>query len=552
MKKILLVALLSFSAPYAFGQIDVDKFTTHFFGDVDKKSISLIAATPDNNIYTIGLERQDAYSSGRDTAFEVQYSHGSYVLELLDSAAVHLFVHKITKANAKDYEFRIIENKNTAFAKWQKINQFAADSLQIRDFEKGMAYLGSYKTTWNNYIVVEIRKKGTAKIVTSMVMYWRQIKPVLLNIYTNDEINQFLAKAQQSYPLKLSDDEKSKWLAEYAPSDIDTNNFLPKKLLVAPNEQNVIFLLNASTFPSGALEYKIIKDGEVFTDWRANDNYNNYIWLKNLEHGEYKLLIRLVIQRHNVTEYPFEVKPKWYQTNRFQAILGGLSLFLLVISISLFVFFKQKQKLKKQKQENEKIDQELKAIRAQLNPHFVFNALNSIQSLMNKNDLTNANYYLTEFSTLLRESLANNEKEYVPLSIELKTLETYIKLEQLRFPFTYKVEIAQELDTHAIEIPYLLLQPLVENAIKHGVSNLYEKGELTIRVYGKKNDLIVEIKDNGKGFDTNAETKGYGLKLTKERVRLLSESNREQPVEFVMESDNEKGTIVYLLFKNWI
>jgi LytS/YehU family sensor histidine kinase len=131
-------------------------------------------------------------------------------------------------------------------------------------------------------------------------------------------------------------------------------------------------------------------------------------------------------------------------------------------------------------------------------------------------------------------------------------LETYIKLEQLRFPFIYQIDVAKELDTHAIEIPYLLLQPLVENAIKHGVSSLYEKGELTIHVYEKKNDLIVEIKDNGKGFNSNAETKGYGLKLTKERVRLLSESNREQPVKFVMESDNEKGTIVYLLFKNWI
>lgn len=550
MKKTLLIALLFISVTSAFGQIDVDKFSITSFDNAEKRPIAIVTASPYHVIYTIGLERQDVYSSGRDTAFEAK--HGGYILEMLDSSAVHLFVHGITKNNAKNYEFRVLENKNKVLVEWQTIGQFAVDSVKILEFEKGMGYLGSYKTTWNNYVVAEIRKKGTTKIIESLVMYWRQIKPMLLNIYTNNEINHFLAKAQQSYPLKLYDYEKPKWLAEYAPSDIDTNTFLPKKLLVAPNEQNVIFLLNASTFPSGALEYKIIKDGEVFTDWRANDNYNNYIWLKNLEHGAYKLLIRLVIQRHNVTEYPFKVKPKWYQSGRFQAIFGAVTLFLLVFLIALFIFFKQRQKLKKQKQENEKIDQELKAIRAQLNPHFVFNALNSIQGLMNKNDLANANYYLTEFSTLLRESLANNEKEYVPLSIELKTLETYIKLEQLRFPFTYQIDVAKELDTHAIEIPYLLLQPLVENAIKHGVSSLYEKGKLTIHVYGKTNSLIVEIKDNGKGFNTNAETKGYGLKLTKERVRLLSESNKEQPVKFVMESHNEKGTIVYLLFKNWI
>jgi two-component system, LytTR family, sensor kinase len=551
MKKILLITLLSHLSYCSFGQINSEKYSIGYADDAKKQAVTIITAIPDNGIYSIGLERQDAYSVQRDTAFEAQFGRTN-IFERLDSSEVHLFVWGIFKANAKDYEFRVTENKTNVIVDWQTIRQFAADSVKILDFDKGMGYLGAYKTTWNNYIVVEIRKKETGKIIESLVIYWRQIKPVLLNIYTNDEINQFLSKAQQSFPLKLSDDEKRKWTSLYMPKDIDTNSFLPKKLLLKPNEQNVIFLLNASTFPSGALEYKVIKDNEVLTDWQPNDNYNNYIRLKNLEHGTYKLLMRLIIQRQNVTEYLFTVQPKWYQSNRFLFILGTLAVFVPALVIGLFAFFKQRQKLKKQQLQNEKIGQELRAIRSQLNPHFVFNALNSIQGLMNKNDLTNANYYLSEFSTLLRESLLNNEKEYVPLSIELKTLETYIKLEQLRFPFAYSVAIDTQLDTHSIDIPYLLLQPLVENAIKHGLSNLYEKGVLVLHIYPQKDALIVEIKDNGKGFDTEAATNGYGLKLTKERVRLLSAANEQQPVKLLIESDAEKGTTAYLVFRNWL
>jgi two-component system, LytTR family, sensor kinase len=158
---------------------------------------------------------------------------------------------------------------------------------------------------------------------------------------------------------------------------------------------------------------------------------------------------------------------------------------------------------------------------------------------------------LTAFSTLLRESLQNGEKEYVPLSIELKTLETYIKLENLRFPFVFSLDIDKNLDTNALEIPYLLLQPLVENAIKHGVSSLYEKGILKLHIYKKDSHLIVEISDNGKGFKMDKEKKGYGLKLTKERIRLLNQANPEQPVTPSIVS-NDAGTKVQLVFKNWL
>jgi two-component system, LytTR family, sensor kinase len=547
MKKAFFLVLGCCFSASVFGQIDFDKYTTTTsFGDATKQEIGFVVATPEIGMYKIGLNFRHVMLQVRDSTFEAKRPKGS-ILERVDSSEAHIFVRGINQANAHDYEFRIIDNKDKVFKPWQNINQFADEDVQIRDFPKGMAYLGGYKTPWNQYLVADIRKKNSPKVVATMAMFGQQIKPVLLNIFTNKEVNQLLSTVKQSFPLYLDQNERNVWAAKYAPSELDEYTYLPKKLILEPTEHEVFFLLNATIFPKQALEHKVIKDGKVYLDWQANENNNNFISLENLNYGEYKLLIRYAIQRHNVLEYPFQIKPKWYQTSKFQWILG----FSIGLAVLLLITLQQRQKLKKQKLENE-IGQELKAIRSQLNPHFVFNALSSIQGLMNKSDLTNANYYLTEFSTLLRESLLRNDKENVPLSIELKTLETYIKLERLRFPFRYSIDIDAQLDVHAIEIPYLLLQPLVENAIKHGVSNMYEKGVLSIHVYPKGNALIVEIKDNGKGFDTTADTQGYGLKLTKERVRLLSASNGQQAVKLVLESDVEKGTIARLIFKNWI
>jgi two-component system, LytTR family, sensor kinase len=552
MKKIFLIALFSLGWAAVFGQVDFEKYMIGSLGHQNAQPIGFVAASLDIGLYTVGLELRDAYPQLADTIFEARFKDG-HILKRVDTSDTHLFVRGINRANAKDYEFRTLDNKQKIISDWHEINQFASETTPIRDnLPKGMAYLGAYKTEWNHYMAVEIRKKGTTNLVAQMAIYGQQTIPAFLNIYTHNGLNEFLSTTKQSFPLGLSPDERKYWTDKYAPEDLDRRTHLPKKLILESDENDVIFLFNATAFPKQALEHKVMKNGQVLSDWQPHDNYNNFISFENLPYGDYKLLVRYAIQRHNVLEYPFEIKPKWYQTNRFQAIMGTLSLFIPMLLIGLFVFFKQKNKIKKQALQNEKIAQELKAIRSQLNPHFVFNALNSIQGLMNKNDLTHANFYLTEFSTLLRDSLANNEKENVPLSIELKNLETYIKLEQLRFPFTYAIEIDKALDIYAIEIPYLLLQPLVENAIKHGVSHLYEKGVLAIRIYPQTPYLIVEINDNGKGFDTQTPTQGYGLKLTKERVRLLAESNKEQPVKLLVKSDLDKGTSAYLTFKNWM
>jgi two-component system, LytTR family, sensor kinase len=556
MKNILLVGLLGFICSNTFGQINMDNYITSYSDDKVSNKIIFVVAIPKNGTYTDRYAADENFKTikQQNKAFELLENDDDEtpVYFTTDSSDTHLFINGIYKQNAHDYEYRITENKKRELVGWQSITQFTTDSLKISDFKKGMAYLGGYKTSLGNFLFIELRKKGNTKNIATQAIFWIQTKPAIFDIFTSKEFNIFITKVNRFYGFEqLSPEDKDRWSRQYPPNEIDTNTFLPKELIVEPKEKNIIFYLKTDAFDRTALEYRLIKDNKVLQNWQANDCDNNFIWLKNLEFGDYAIQIRLAIQRHNVLEYPFVIKAEWYQTGRFKAIIGALSFIIIVFFTLLYVLWKNRQKLASAQRDKERIGNELKSIRSQLNPHFVFNALASIQGLINKNDVPLANYYLTEFSNLLRESLLSNEKEFVPLSIELKTLETYIKLEQLRFPFAYSISVDEHLNTHDIEIPYLLLQPLVENAIKHGVSNLYEKGSISLNIYPKGKDLGIDLSDNGKGFDTQAATNGYGLKLTKERIGLLSAANSYQPVQFDIVSNND-GTNAHILFKNWL
>lgn len=354
---------------------------------------------------------------------------------------------------------------------------------------------------------------------------------------------------KKPYDFSVSKEELNKWKLLYKPGELDSANGLPKKLLLNATEDNIIFYLEGNIYKKEALEYQLVKNGKVNSNWKPNDFDNNFIWLKNLTPGDYELQMRFRSQRHNVTSYPFFIKPQWYQTIAFKT---GVFLFIGLIAFLLFRLRKQQQKTAFEKNRKEKLHLELKALRSQLNPHFVFNALGSIQGLMNKNEPDAANHYLTEFSSLLRESLKNKDAEYVPLQKELKILDTYIKLEQLRFRFKYTVTVAEDAALNDVEIPSLLIQPLVENAIKHGAGPKYENGLLQIKFSTSNRNLLIDIADNGNGFDTTEINNGFGLKLVKERIQLLNDSFNGQQIQLSFNSQDKVSTVVHLIFKNWL
>jgi two-component sensor histidine kinase len=280
----------------------------------------------------------------------------------------------------------------------------------------------------------------------------------------------------------------------------------------------------------------------------------DFDWLND---GKHKLYARYGMEDTNVLEYEFEVKNVliatiWHWVRNFFWLIFALVYaypWMLIIILGLIFFANWGNRLKNAREEARKINLELQSIQSQLNPHFVFNALGSIQGLINQNEIESANSYLTDFSKLLRKSLNNNGQEMTPLSEELYVVNNYVKLEKLRFNFQYLLDVAENLETTQVEIPSLLIQPLVENAIKHGISGLGISGILTISFKKEANDLIIIIRDNGAGFDVLIQHSGKGLELTRERIKLLN--RKKHKISMTITSGQDSGTYVTLIFKHF-
>ncbi|HIC31418.1 MAG TPA: sensor histidine kinase [Flavobacteriaceae bacterium] len=212
------------------------------------------------------------------------------------------------------------------------------------------------------------------------------------------------------------------------------------------------------------------------------------------------------------------------------SLIGGLFL-LVVLAYLMYKYIKQ------QKLANNLLA--LKSLRSQMNPHFIFNALNSVNSFIATNDERTANKYLSDFSKLMRAVLENSEEDFIPLEKEIQLIELYTKLEHFRFKdkFDYKISVGDTIDIEAYKIPPMLLQPYIENAVWHGLRYKKEKGILEIKIIKKRKDEIeITIADNGigrkksKALKTENQKKhnSKGLGNIKKRVTILNEMYKDK------------------------
>jgi sensor histidine kinase YesM len=196
---------------------------------------------------------------------------------------------------------------------------------------------------------------------------------------------------------------------------------------------------------------------------------------------------------------------------------------IIMLVIRLRAKRKEKRLILKRKISQLEVD----AVRSRMNPHFLFNALSSIQNLINKKQIEEANLFLARFGELVRTILNQSSKPAIGLNEEIDMIRNYLQLEQLRFPFTYDIQINEALDTFAIEVPPLLIQPHVENAVMHGISGMGKEGRIDINFRTENNHLICEVKDNGPGYHPGTKTEngglGQGWKLTRQRIELMKE-----------------------------
>lgn len=444
----------------------------------------------------------------------------------------YFFVKNVDKFNGAQYEYSVSESSGKTIVPWSTIDKFDKPGFGAGSgWAREMGFIGSYETDYGHFITVNVRKKGTTDTVSTAKVKWVSIHPSIERVYTTDQFNDFINELTHSW--------------------VNRNVTSPDLSKLKANQNNLIFLLRGKITSKTQIEYELERNGKVVVPWGSGKFDNNFIWLKSLSNGKYRLRYRYSVQPEHTGTCDFEIKPAWYQTTAIKIISGSLLAVFFGLIVLVVVLLRQRSKSIFEAKKQKRLQAELQAIRSQLNPHFIFNALSSIQSLVNKNDITGANYYLTEFSELLRATLDHADLEQLPLEKEIKILETYLKLEQLRFNFSYQIEVDNDINKYETEIPVLLLQPLLENAIKHGISNLKETGKLFLTFKHVGSNMIATVSDNGKGFNVNEATDGYGLKLVNKRIEVFNEILIHSKILLTINSDKNSFTDITLTFINW-
>ncbi|MGN7757822.1 histidine kinase [Chryseobacterium sp. 22532] len=227
-----------------------------------------------------------------------------------------------------------------------------------------------------------------------------------------------------------------------------------------------------------------------------------------------------------------------------------IGVLILLTGLIIFIF----RTLKKVQIKNKKIA--LQSLRREMNPHFIFNSLNSVNHFIATNNELEANQYLTKFSKLMRGVMENSTEDFIPLQQELDLLQNYLALEKTRFAdkFDYEIKVDESLNMQSLKIPGMLVQPFLENAVWHGLRYRSEKGFLKLSFEKEDQHLKITIEDNGIGIEESKKQKtdhqkareGRGMNNTLERIQLLNDLYKKDIACFVKDKENSSGVLVTL------
>lgn len=235
-------------------------------------------------------------------------------------------------------------------------------------------------------------------------------------------------------------------------------------------------------------------------------------------------------------------------------IFAGIAFFFFGTLLYLYNIYRQKlliEKTKSLQAENKKLQLEQKALQLQLNPHFIYNSIANLQGLISQGENTKSMSYISSFSKLLRNILELNRKDFITLEEEISSLNDYLTLQKMRFEdrFDYEIDLCDDCDAKEIMVPPMLLQPFVENSIEHGFTQISYKGKIKISFKKEQEKLLIEIDDNGAGFQLNkdeSDKKSLSKLIIQERLDVLFNQNKkESDLEIISKKENnEKGFLV--------
>ena len=325
-------------------------------------------------------------------------------------------------------------------------------------------------------------------------------------------------------------------------------------LKLNPDQRQVSFSFKTVDLnhPNG-VEYRYKLNDNEWSPWSKNNTQD----LLELNFGAHDFLVQSRNYRWKESElltFSFFIESPLHKKPWFQWVLIGV----LILGLALLVHHyikrlkrKNSEEKKRLELENHLLTLEQKALRLQMNPHFIFNVLNGIKAMAPKNP-EKMNETVNSFATLLRETLINSRKDTISLDQEIKTIRHYIEVERLMAEklFEYRIDLKTDLDAEEILIPPMLIQPFVENAIRHGILKGPREGELIIEFTNSDHTLKVTITDNGVGIFSSQQQKpktdhqSMALTVTKERLESISGANALNMSEIKREDGSIGGTTI--------
>ncbi len=304
---------------------------------------------------------------------------------------------------------------------------------------------------------------------------------------------------------------------KYQDEDLTNNN-----TVIYSDDSDALFIVKSIDYRNNQNLHYDFKLSPNQKDWVTTNSSN--LSFSDLGPGTYKLQLR----SENVEKViDFTILPKWYQTWWFY-LLSILSLITGIVMITKNITKKSEEKKTKDLLQSKKLSElQLKALRSQMNPHFVFNSLTAIQYYINENDFETSDKYLVKFSRLVREFFELSKEQYITVEREILLLKNYLDLEKLRFKtkLNYEIIVDQALDL-SDKLPSMLLQPIVENAVNHGIFNKSISGKIIVKFMKVDNErLKIHIIDDGVGMQFKKEDNRYkSSSVLDDRLKYLKAS----------------------------
>ena len=405
------------------------------------------------------------------------------------------------------------ENNNTA--KWE---EYVLKAYKMKDV-KGCANLSDRAKIYNSLGGICVQKEEFGKALlyydTLLVFSQKEKYDQGISVALTNSAGVYKQQNNFSKALELST-AAEKYFGENPYDKIFNRNFKAELYNLTGQFKKGLTLVNQNIETDEINWYSTEKLKCLELLYELNFNLNNYdkafFWNDSLRKTE--TILRDEDIRHSTeeleTRYETEKKEQKIElltaeneikNQRMWLFIAATIVLLLLILFGIFIYFRKK---KENLQRQEILKQQL--LRSQMNPHFLFNALGSIQNFMLKNETKRAAGYLNNFASLTRNILEHSSQEFVSVTDEIETLRNYMELEKMRLDdnFEFEIKFDEELETDLINIPPMLIQPFVENAIKHGLKNIAYKGLLELKFEDKGTVLHIEISDNGIGIK-NAE-----------------------------------------------